>query len=443
MIVKLFHGFCMALADSVPGVSGGTVAFILGFYEPFLNALHGLFGKDPAARRAGFVYLAKLGVGWCLGLGVSVVVLTNLYHTETYLLSSLFLGLTAASIPLILFRERTVLAGRLGCFPLAILGAALVCVLSLLRRMSTTISGVDYLDLSVGESLYLFLAGALAITAMVLPGISGSTLLLIFGVYVPTLHALRGLLAGDLSALPGLVMLCLGVLAGVEDHVFSATSTYTNPMQAVDFFKKTGCDALAISYGTCHGANKGKDTKIRREIAIATKECMLHEGIEGYLVSHGSSTVPQEYVQGINALGGQLENAFGIDVAQLVDVAHCGINKINVDTDIRLACTRNLLELFENEPELRESASIGQLYKDLKKNPKNFDPRNYVASIMDTITLGTVPDAHVQKVVDCMKDGVTESIAPLLVQFGSYRKSHLIEVVTCEQMAERYKKAGI
>ena len=235
----------------------------------------------------------------------------------------------------------------------------------------------------------------------------------------------------------------LGVLAGVEDHVFSATSTYTNPMQAVDFFKKTGCDALAISYGTCHGANKGKDTKIRREIAIATKECMLHEGIEGYLVSHGSSTVPQEYVQGINALGGQLENAFGIDVAQLVDVAHCGINKINVDTDIRLACTRNLLELFENEPELRESASIGQLYKDLKKNPKNFDPRNYVASIMDTITLGTVPDAHVQKVVDCMKDGVTESIAPLLVQFGSYRKSHLIEVVTCEQMAERYKKAGI
>ena len=194
----------------------------------------------------------------------------------------------------------------------------------------------------------------------------------------------------------------LGVLAGVEDHVFSATSTYTNPIQAVDFFKKTGCDALAISYGTCHGANKGKDTKIRREIAIATKECMMHEGIHGFLVSHGSSTVPQEYVQDINALGGQLENAFGIDVAQLVDVAHCGINKINVDTDIRMACTRNLLVMFEEHPELRESASIGQLYKDLKKNPKNFDPRNYVASIMDTITLGVVPDADVAKVVQCM-----------------------------------------
>ena len=235
----------------------------------------------------------------------------------------------------------------------------------------------------------------------------------------------------------------LGVLAGVEDHVFSATSTYTNPMQAVDFFKKTGCDALAISYGTCHGANKGKDTKIRREIAIATKECMLHEGISGFLVSHGSSTVPQEYVQQINAMGGQLENAFGIDVAQLVDVAHCGINKINVDTDIRLACTRNIMELFRDHPELKESPSIGQVYQDMAANPKNFDPRNYTASIMDAILYGKIADEDVAKVVECMKDGVTESIAPLLVQFGSYRKSNLIEPVTCEQMADRYKKEGI
>lgn len=235
----------------------------------------------------------------------------------------------------------------------------------------------------------------------------------------------------------------LGVLAGVEDHVFSATSTYTNPMQAVDFFKKTGCDALAISYGTCHGANKGKDTKIRREIAIATKECMLHEGISGFLVSHGSSTVPQEYVQQINAMGGQLENAFGIDVNQLVDVAHCGINKINVDTDIRLACTRNIMELFRDHPELKESPSVGQVYRDMVANPKNFDPRNYTASIMDAILYGKIADEDVAKVVQCMKDGVTESIAPLLVQFGSYRKSNLIEPVTCEQMADRYKKEGI
>ena len=232
----------------------------------------------------------------------------------------------------------------------------------------------------------------------------------------------------------------LGVLAGVEDHVFSATSTYTNPLQAIDFFKKTGCDALAISYGTCHGPNKGKDTKIRREIAIATKECMMHEGIHGFLVSHGSSTVPQEYVQQINAMGGKLENAFGIDVNQLVDVAKCGINKINVDTDIRMACTRNLMELFRREPALKTSSSVGALYEAMVSQPANVDPRNYVASIMDTILYGAIPDADVGKVVQCMKDGVIESIAPLLVQFGSYRKSQLIEPVTLERMADRYKK---
>ena len=235
----------------------------------------------------------------------------------------------------------------------------------------------------------------------------------------------------------------LGVLAGVEDHVFSATSTYTNPLQAVDFFQKTGCDALAISYGTCHGPNKGKDAKIRNEIAIAIKECIQHEGITGYLVSHGSSTVPQIYVEQINALGGKLVDAFGIDVAQLVEVAKCGINKINVDTDIRLACTRNVMQLFKKYPELKNSPSIGPVYEAMAANPKNVDPRNYVGTVMDAIMYGQEKDEDVARLMQCMKDGVVDACAPLLVQFGSVRKAHLVDMVTCEQMAERYKKAGI
>lgn len=235
----------------------------------------------------------------------------------------------------------------------------------------------------------------------------------------------------------------LGVLAGVEDHVFSASSTYTNPMQAVDFFKKTGCDALAISYGTSHGAAKGRDVKIRREIAIAVKECMLHEGIDGFLVSHGSSTVPREYVEQINEMGGRLENANGIDVHQLAEVAKVGINKINVDTDIRLACTRNLLRLFLDNPELQHSPSIGRVYEDMRAEPKNFDPRNYLNAVIDSVIYGHIPDADVERVIDCMKDGLMESIAPLLVLFGSFRKSHLIRPLTLEEMADRYKKAGI
>ncbi len=73
----------------------------------------------------------------------------------------------------------------------------------------------------------------------------------------------------------------LGVLAGVEDHVFSSSSTYTNPLDALEFFKKTKVDALAISYGTMHGANKGKNAILRKEIAIAVKELLLLEGIQG------------------------------------------------------------------------------------------------------------------------------------------------------------------
>ena len=215
MLVKMFHGFCMALADSVPGVSGGTVAFILGFYEKFIDALHGLFGKDNGARKVAVLYLAKLGVGWCLGLCLSVVALNDLFQTKTYFLSSLFLGLTAAAFPFNLRTEWWALKGKGRYLPYTLLGVALVCGLSLVRGAASGGGVIDYWSLGVGELLYLFVAGALAIMAMVLPGISGSTLLLIFGVYAPTLYALRRLLALDLAVLPGLFALALGVLVGV------------------------------------------------------------------------------------------------------------------------------------------------------------------------------------------------------------------------------------
>ena len=90
---------------------------------------------------------------------------------------------------------------------------------------------------------------------------------------------------------------------------------------------------------------------------------MRHEGICGFLVSHGSSTVPQYIVEEINALGGDIRNAYGIALDQLVEVGHSGICKINVDTDIRLAVTRNMRELFAAEPALQGSASIGPVYQ--------------------------------------------------------------------------------
>lgn len=232
----------------------------------------------------------------------------------------------------------------------------------------------------------------------------------------------------------------LGVLAGVEDHVFSASSTYTNPLKAVEFFRKTGVDALAISYGTMHGASKGKDVKLRKEIATAIRECLSHEGIFGALVSHGSSTVPKYIVDEINALGGELTNAYGISIEELQAAIPCGINKINVDTDIRLAVTRNMKELFVKYPELRTSASIGEIYELLEAKKSQFDPRVFLPPIMDTVMKGTIPDDDVAAIVNCVERGVKEIVGTLIVQFGSFGKAPLVEQVTLEEMIERYKK---
>ena len=109
MILTAFHGFCMALADSVPGVSGGTIAFILGFYERFLDALHGLFRGRGAERRAGLRYLLKLGLGWAVGMAACVLALSGLFEKNIYFMSSLFLGLTAASLPFVAAAERQAL----------------------------------------------------------------------------------------------------------------------------------------------------------------------------------------------------------------------------------------------------------------------------------------------------------------------------------------------
>lgn len=232
----------------------------------------------------------------------------------------------------------------------------------------------------------------------------------------------------------------LGVLAGVEDHVFSASSTYTNPLDAVEFFQKTGVDALAISYGTMHGASKGKDVKLRKEIAIAIRECMNHLGIFGALVSHGSSTVPKYIVDEINGLGGELTNTYGISIEELKSAIPCGISKINVDTDIRLAVTSNMKELFAKYPEKRSSSSIGAIYELLESKKNQFDPRVFLPPIMDTVMYGNIPDDDVAAIVDCVERGVREVVGTLIVQFGSFGKAPLVEQVSLDEMAERYKK---
>ncbi len=215
MIATIFHGLSMALADSVPGVSGGTVAFILGFYERFLGALHDFFGREAARRKAAFFYLVKFAVGWVIGMGGSILLLSKVFTENIYFLSSLFLGLTMGAIPFILYEEWDSVKDQGKNLVFTLLGIALVAGMTALRQFSGGLGNIRFQSLSVVQLLYLLICGGLAISAMLLPGISGSTLLLIFGVYVPAVNAVKELLHLHFEYLPGVLSLAAGVGLGV------------------------------------------------------------------------------------------------------------------------------------------------------------------------------------------------------------------------------------
>ena len=226
MVLTAFHGFCMALADSVPGVSGGTIAFILGFYDRFLDALHQLFGKDKDARRAAIRYLLQLGLGWVVGMVASVAALAELFASQVYFMSSLFLGLTLASFPFVIRAERRVLHGQVRNCPFALFGLLLVVLLTLLRTNAAGVA-IRFAGAPVWMLGYIFVSGAVAITAMVLPGISGSTILLIAGVYLPAIGAIKAFLELDFSVMPGLIALGLGVIAGIGLSIHTDYTDFT------------------------------------------------------------------------------------------------------------------------------------------------------------------------------------------------------------------------
>lgn len=215
MILNFIRGFCMALADSVPGVSGGTIAFLLGFYDKFIDSLEQIMGKDKEKRKEAILFLLKIAGGWIIGMGGSVLVLASLFEKNIYQISSLFLGLILFSIPLIIVEEKKVLKGHYKNLIFLVLGVALVVILSCINPVSGKGISVDVGSLNPGLCLYVFVAGAVAICAMVLPGISGSTLLLIFGLYIPIITSLKELMHLHFEYLPVLVIFGLGVLTGI------------------------------------------------------------------------------------------------------------------------------------------------------------------------------------------------------------------------------------
>ena len=163
----------------------------------------------------------------------------------------------------------------------------------------------------------------------------------------------------------------LGVLAGVEDEVVAEESHYTKPEEVIDFATRTGCDSLAISIGTSHGAYKFKpeqctrDPKTGRLVPPPLAFDVLHEiekKLPGFpIVLHGSSSLPQEYVDIINKYGGNLPNAVGIPEEQLREAAKSAVCKINIDSDSRLAYTAGVRETLALHPDYFDPRQYGKV----------------------------------------------------------------------------------
>ena len=152
----------------------------------------------------------------------------------------------------------------------------------------------------------------------------------------------------------------LGALAGIEDEVNVSDdhACYTRPEEVQEFVERTGCDSLAIAIGTSHGAYKfkpGTNPQLRFDILED-----IQARLPGFpIVLHGSSSVPQNFVDMINTYGGNMPNAIGIPEEQLRKAAGMAVCKINIDSDLRLAMTANIRKYFAEHPD-------------------HFDPRQYL-----------------------------------------------------------------
>lgn len=218
ILMTAFHGFCMALADSVPGVSGGTVAFLMGFYDNFIGSLNDLMTGNLDAKKKALVYLVKLGAGWAVGMIASILVLTSVFESHIYQVSSLFIGFILFAIPVVIYEERDCLKQKLWTCFMAVIGAAGVFALTYFTVGSSQhVVSLD--NPGIGTYCYVFITGAIAICAMVLPGISGSTLLLIFGLYISVINAIKETLTLNFQYLPILIVFGIGVIAGIVSIV--------------------------------------------------------------------------------------------------------------------------------------------------------------------------------------------------------------------------------
>ncbi|MHB8657625.1 MAG: class II fructose-bisphosphate aldolase [Solirubrobacteraceae bacterium] len=190
----------------------------------------------------------------------------------------------------------------------------------------------------------------------------------------------------------------LGTLGGIEDGVGSGEVHLTDPDQAVDFVARTGIDALAVAIGTSHGAYKFTRPPDGETLAMSLIEEIHRRLPDTHLVMHGSSSVPAELIDRINANGGSMGPAFGVPVHEIQLGIRHGVRKINVDTDGRLAITAAVREALASKPE-------------------EFDPRHFTRA---------------------SRTGMREIVAERMQQFGQAGHAGDYQPLSLEEMRDRY-----
>lgn len=211
----------MGIAEAIPGVSGGTIAFITGIYERLLAAIGGILGPEVIGtwRREGIAaawkaadggFILQLGIGMVFGLGIAVVAITELLEMYPPVVWAFFFGLIIASA---IYIGKQITHWNITAIVLLVLGTALAYWLTTINPMA----GSD-------NPLLVFLAGAIAISALILPGISGSFILLLLGMYTVVFTAVRNVAEGS-GALITVGVFALGCLVGLA--AFSRVITYT------------------------------------------------------------------------------------------------------------------------------------------------------------------------------------------------------------------------
>ncbi len=217
-------------------------------------------------------------------------------------------------------------------------------------------------------------------------------------------HAVGVSVEGELGCLGSLESGMMGEEDGHgSDKQLSHDQLLTDPEQAADFVRQTQVDALAIAIGTSHGAYKFTKAPTGETLAIWRVKEINARIPNTHLVMHGSSSVPQEWLEVIRANGGKMKETYGVPVSEIVEAIKHGVRKINIDTDIRLAMT-------------------GAIRAHLFKNPEEFDPRKYLA------------DARKAAMGVCKER---------FEAFGSAGQASRIKPVSMDTMSDRYAKGEL